>query len=916
MKTLKYLAIALGVLILIVVVGVGIFAATFDPNKYKDEITRVVKEKKDRTLAIPGNIKLAFFPKLGVETGEASLSEYKSGKQFLKVGKARLYLDIFPLLRKELVIDKVEVDGLEANVVKQRDGKFNFDDLLTKDEKKDDQEMVKFDAQGFTLNYANISYTDEASGQTAKISGLGLETGRLANGVPSKFTMAANLEGEKPLIKAQLRLVGELTFDLNAKIYSVKGLDGKINGNGLDFSNAALSLKGAVQSDTARKSLDASGLELEFTGGYRQVGVDGKPTLEVTGADIKLGADTLKLNTETLEVAGTKFSLSGNGSYNQEPFDVKVMAPTLAADGRKKALRGEQIKVEAKGRRGQQSGTVTLEVAKVDADLSAHRIALEGMTAGGSGAMPGMLLNDFKAKVPKLQVDLSADQILVDGVTVSANGKKGDDDFDLKVDAPRLSVSKDNAAGEAVTGAVKMSGKDALDMKFSLSDVKGSGKALSVGKVALEIARAQFGETSVSGGFYTALTANLEGKVFELAKIDANLTVANPQMPMKSVKLPIAGSARADLGRETAAADLSIHFDESTITAKGGVTKFSGPAINFDVNIDKLNVDKYFPPKPAGPKSNEPEKPIDLSALKALNATGTLKIGALQVNNIKASNVVLNFKANGGKVDLNPMSAALYQGTMKGSVALDANQNSFVVKQNLAGVNINPLMKDAIDKDILEGRGTVNLDLTTAGNTPSALKRALNGSAAIDLKDGAYKGINLAKSFRELKAGVSLDKTRVQDAKKGDKTDFTEMKISAQIKNGVAESSDLDARSPFLRLGGAGKVDIGASTLDYVAKAAIVNTSGGQQGKELAQLNGLTVPVKLTGPLEAVKYNIDYGEIAKSLATSQLKGKAEDLLKNKLGIGKPEAAAPAQGGQAQQQKPADKLKDRLKGLIH
>ncbi|HEX4326713.1 MAG TPA: AsmA family protein, partial [Burkholderiales bacterium] len=225
----------------------------------------------------------------------------------------------------------------------------------------------------------------------------------------------------------------------------------------------------------------------------------------------------------------------------------------------------------------------------------------------------------------------------------------------------------------------------------------------------------------------------------------------------------------------------------------------------------------------------------------------------------------------------------------------------------------NPLMKDAIDKDILEGRGSVNFDLSTVGNTPSALKRGLNGSAALDLKDGAYKGINLAKSFRELKAGVSLDKSRVQDAKKEDKTDFTEMKISAQIKNGVAESSDLDARSPFLRLGGAGKLDIGASTIDYVAKAAVVNTSGGQQGKELAQLNGLTVPVKLTGPLEAVKYNIDYGEIAKSLATSQLKGKAEDLLKDKLGVKTPGAAT--QGGQ-QQQKSQDKLKDKLKGLLH
>jgi AsmA protein len=920
MKALKYTVYVLGALLLLIIIGVGIFAATFDPNKYKGELTRVVKEKKDRTLDIPGNIKLAIFPKLGVETGDATLSEYKSDKQFLKLSRARLSLDLLPLLRKELVIDKIEIEGLEANVVKGRDGKFNFDDLLTKEEKKDDQQMVKFDAQGFKIAGSALSYSDLATGQTARISDLNVETGRLANAVPSKFKVSANLEGTKPAMKARLDVAGEMTFDLVGKVYSVKGLDGKFAGTGMGLTNANVAIKGAVQADPGKKAIDASDLNLAFTGGYSQPGEGGKPGMEVSGADVKLTADALKLNTETLVVAATKINLAGNGLYNKEPFDIKVTAPTLAADGIKKAIRSEKIEVQAKGRQGQQAGTVSLDAAKVDADFSVHRIALESLNASGSGAMPGMLLNDFKAKVPKLQVDLGANQIVVDGVAVSANGKKGDDNFDLKIDAPRMSVSKDAATGEAVTGAVKTSGKDTLDMKFSLSEVKGSGKALTIGKVALDVAQAKFGETTINGAFLTALTANLEAKVFELAKIDANLTVANPEMPMKSVKLPITGSARADLGKETASADIATRFDESSITAKGGVAKFSAPAIYFDVNIDKLNVDKYFPPKPPAAKGNEPEKPIDLSALKSLNANGTVKIGALQVNNIKASNVVLTLKAAGGKVDLNPMSAALYQGTMNGSVEVDANKNAFVVKQNLAGVNINPLMKDAINKDILEGRGTINLDVTTTGNTPTALKKALNGSAAINLKDGAYKGVNLAKSFREIKAGVSLDKNKVQEAKKEDKTDFTEMKISAQIRNGVAESSDLDAKSPFLRLGGAGKVDIGASTMDYLAKATVVNTSGGQQGKELAQLNGLTVPVKVYGPLEAVKYDIQYGAVAASLISNQAKAKVEDQIKERLGIKKPDAGAPAQGGQPQQQqqqsqKPADKVKDKLKGLL-
>ncbi len=46
---------------------------------------------------------------------------------------------------------------------------------------------------------------------------------------------------------------------------------------------------------------------------------------------------------------------------------------------------------------------------------------------------------------------------------------------------------------------------------------------------------------------------------------------------------------------------------------------------------------------------------------------------------------------------------------------------------------------------LLEGRGNVVLDLTTTGNLVSAMKKALNGSAKLELKDGAIKGINLAQ---------------------------------------------------------------------------------------------------------------------------------------------------------------------------
>ena len=435
----------------------------------------------------------------------------------------------------------------------------------------------------------------------------------------------------------------------------------------------------------------------------------------------------------------------------------------------------------------------------------------------------------------------------------------------------------------------------------------------------------------IVGTVNTTLTANLEAKQFDLPRFAADLTVANPQMPMKSVKLPIAGSLRADLTRESASADLTTKFDDSTIAAKLGMTRFKNSALSFEVTVDTLNVDKYFPPKTGGDtgkgKPVEAEKPFDLAALKTLNASGTIKVGQLQVNNVKAANVTVVVKAAGGKLDLNPMNAGMYQGTLAGAVSVNANSNTIAIRQNLTAININPLMKDALNKDILEGRGNIMLDLTTSGSTVSQLKKALNGSTSILLKDGAYKGINLAKSFREAKATLTLNKSKIQEAKKEDKTDFTEMKISALIKNGIASSDDLDAKSPFVRLGGAGSVDIAAGSMDYLAKATVVNTSGGQDSKDMAALKGLTIPVKINGPFDALKYDVQYAAVAGSLATEKVKDTVKDSLKERLGLAKPQdkagqapaaGQAPVPAGQqtaAQPQSAQDKAKEKLRGLL-
>jgi len=90
-------------------------------------------------------------------------------------------------------------------------------------------------------------------------------------------------------------------------------------------------------------------------------------------------------------------------------------------------------------------------------------------------------------------------------------------------------------------------------------------------------------------------------------------------------------------------------------------------------------------------------------------------------------------------------------------------------------------------------------------------------------------------------------------------------------------------------LGGEGDIDIGNEKLDYLVKATVVSTVAGQGGKELSDLSGLTVPVRLTGSFDAPQYKIDFSGIAAGAAkavvekkTEEIKAKAQDQIKDKL----------------------------------
>jgi AsmA protein len=817
-KILKYCLIGTAGLIALLAIAVVGLVLTFNPNDHKPFIVKLVKEKKQRTLNIEGDIRLAFWPKLGVSLGKTSLSEHKSDKEFASIESARVFVALLPLLRRQLVIDTVYVDGIKANIVRFKDGSTNFDDLLSEEE---DSEEIRVDIDGISVTHATVMFTDEASGRRFNVSDAEITTGHLAKNQPIDLETRFRVRGNQPEMDVKLEFTGTLLADTERKQF------------------AATSTKLSVRGDVA----------------------------ELRSLDLKLSGD-LEARPETLEFMLDGLKLAAKANLQGKALAVDLQAPRLAA--KKDEVSGKEARLSLSQTQGSDSLAVKLVIADLKGSSKAFQSsAISGEISGKQGArsFSGKFSSPFNGSLENLVFDLPklAGEVDVKDTALPKGAMKAGFNLnahaDIKHEEAKLTLDA-SVDGSRLTGNIAVAGFAKPSIKFNLNaDQIDLNKML--GKP--EPAKAKTASPTKPADLSALKNVLAEGKLGIGAIRYDNYRISNLAMTIK-----------AD-GQSLSLNPLTLKFDDSQIKGSAGIRHFERPLYVFDLNIDRLDADRYIT-KTAAPAKSTPspavDTPLDLSALKAFNAQGTLRIGSLKVSNIRSTNVRLDVKADNGQVGLNPFSANLYDGSMAGSLNVDARaMPAIALRQDMKGIRIGPLLVDAINNDLLDGKGSLNLDIKTQGTTVGALKKALNGKAAVALTDGAIKGIDIAGMVRDLKNKLDFKgNTLGADPKK--KTDFSEMTASFNIHNGVAHNSDLMMKAPLLRVTGSGDIDIGNETLNYTARPTVVSSLKGQGGADLQSLDGLTFPVQVTGAFSAPKFHLDFAAIAAAIAQKNLLGKA------------------------------------------
>jgi AsmA protein len=297
MRALKIVGIALGgvfTLLVLALLAVWLFV---DPNDYKDRIAAGVKQSTGRSLSLPGELKLSVFPWIRLQTGEASLGNPAGfGEQpFLTLKRASLSVKLLPLLRKQLEVGRIEIDGLDLALKQNAAGKGNWEDwgaeAAASTPEKESTGAGELNLAGVTISNSRIAFEDMVADE------VNLDIGSVKSGAAIPVAMKMQLvtaPGAKPL---PLAAKFKLTLDLAKQRYQL----------------ADLALSGSVQPAAAPKVLDWK--------------------LAMPAADLDLAAQTLADVTFTAQVGAAELAGSMAGSKLIDApsltgrFELKELAP-------------------------------------------------------------------------------------------------------------------------------------------------------------------------------------------------------------------------------------------------------------------------------------------------------------------------------------------------------------------------------------------------------------------------------------------------------------------------------------------------------------------------------------------------------------------------------------------------------------
>jgi uncharacterized protein involved in outer membrane biogenesis len=339
-------------------------------------------------------------------------------------------------------------------------------------------------------------------------------------------------------------------------------------------------------------------------------------------------------------------------------------------------------------------------------------------------------------------------------------------------------------------------------------------------------------------------------------------------------------------GHELLIRKVALRADDATITATGRITDLSGPAAELDVKASALDFDRLMAfvndfssgagltavtdpprdaagaaapvPRPAGAGTGAPPAMDIAVALEAERAT----MGDLALEKLAGR---ARLTAQG--ITLDPVGFHVFGGRYDGSLSLATEGDAPSVRAGatLTGIDVAAATRFAGSPDTITGTLSGQLEFAGRGSDPASLVQSARGNARVDITDGVVRNLGLV---RGVVAATSMRTGSIKSAASGSKDEpFSRLGATLTIANGAVTTQDLSFESKDLSLAAQGMVQLSASTVNLKGRVQLSEELSREAGSDLARYTQeegrVTLPARVTGPIEAPEVRIDAGDMAR-----------------------------------------------------
>jgi len=172
--------------------------------------------------------------------------------------------------------------------------------------------------------------------------------------------------------------------------------------------------------------------------------------------------------------------------------------------------------------------------------------------------------------------------------------------------------------------------------------------------------------------------------------------------------------------------------------------------------------------------------------------------------------------------------------------------------------------------DSLTGTGQFKVSAQSTGGSIDEIMNALDGQVSTNLSEGVIKGLNVAalvrsaSTLQEAVATGSVQNLNFSEAlSENAETDFSSFDTVLTINDGVANVDLMKLLNPVLGIDGSGKINLAGQSMDLRLATSVDKAAQGQGS--VVQLNGIPVPVRISGAWDNPKVTPDLSGVTNAL---------------------------------------------------